>query len=480
MIKASSGGGGKGMRIAWNDKEATEGYRLAKEEAIASFGDDKILIEKYVENPRHIEVQLMGDQHGNTVWHHHFPFAAVLWHIQLYLNERECSVQRRNQKVLEEAPSSFLDAETRKKMGEQAVALAKQVGYYSAGTVEFLVDPKRKFYFLEMNTRLQVEHPVTEYTTGLDLVELMIRVARGEKLNLKQEGIFELHMCVWLQHAYIPLNGWAMEARVYAEDPYRNFLPSIGYLNHYKEPASNNGTVRVDAGVEEGGEISIHYDPLISKLVTYGPTREVAIHRLKQALDEYVIRGVNHNVSFLRDVLENTRYIKGDISTKFIPEEYPKGFHGHQLNPEETENLVASAAVLHYIRTYRNANIEGQLGSYSAPDDLKLVVTLDKKDYEIHVGVTDTDGEYFVKVNGKDTILTSDWLVDSLVFNGWHGEKQVSLQLMSENPQGYKLQFIGTQVSSHLYKLIYYCSSMFWCEHPSKQSLLHSCRSNRR
>ena len=302
MIKASAGGGGKGMRIAWNDDEAREGFQSSKNEAAASFGDDRIFIEKFVTQPRHIEIQVLADKHGNT----------------LYLNERECSIQRRNQKVIEEAPSSFLDAATRKAMGEQACALARAVGYTSAGTVEFIVDAHRNFYFLEMNTRLQVEHPVTELITGIDIVEQMIRVANGEKLPFTQ--------------ADVKINGWAMESRLYAEDPYRKFLPSIGRLTRYRPPVEGptptGGIVRNDTGVYEGGEISMYYDPMIAKLCTWGPTRDAAIEEMRLALDTFEVEGIGHNLPFCAAVMDHPRFESGDISTAFIAEEYPDGFQG--------------------------------------------------------------------------------------------------------------------------------------------------------
>ncbi|WP_105404628.1 acetyl/propionyl/methylcrotonyl-CoA carboxylase subunit alpha, partial [Neorhizobium sp. T7_12] len=302
MIKASAGGGGKGMRIAWNDAEAREGFQSSRNEAKNSFGDDRIFIEKFVDQPRHIEIQVLGDQHGTT----------------LYLGERECSIQRRNQKVIEEAPSPFLDAETRRAMGEQAVALAKAVGYFSAGTVEFIVDGARNFYFLEMNTRLQVEHPVTELVTGIDLVEQMIRVASGEKLSLGQDDV--------------ELNGWAIESRLYAEDPYRNFLPSIGRLSRYRPPAEgrqDDGTVvRNDTGVFEGGEISMYYDPMIAKLCTWAPDRLTAIDAMGKALDDFEVDGIGHNLPFLSAVMDHDRFRSGKITTAFIAEEFPEGFSG--------------------------------------------------------------------------------------------------------------------------------------------------------
>src|SRR5579859_8185882 len=315
MIKASAGGGGKGMRLARNDAEAKEGFRSASNEARSSFGDDRVFIEKYIEEPRHIEIQVMGDAHGNVI----------------FLGERECSIQRRHQKVIEEAPSPFLNEETRAAMGGQAVALAKAVQYQSAGTVEFIVDRDRNFYFLEMNTRLQVEHPVTELVTGLDLIELMIRVAAGEKLPLTQEQV--------------TLTGSAIEARVYAEDPLRGFLPSIGRLSRYRPPAGEG--VRVDTGVYEGSEISMFYDPMIAKLITYAPTRLEAAKRMSVALDAFAIRGLNHNIGFLSAIIRRQRFADGRLSTDFIPAEFPEGFHGTELPQDELDLLVTVAAVAH-------------------------------------------------------------------------------------------------------------------------------------
>uniref|UniRef100_A0A8B9GHK3 Propionyl-CoA carboxylase alpha chain, mitochondrial n=1 Tax=Amazona collaria TaxID=241587 RepID=A0A8B9GHK3_9PSIT len=329
MIKASAGGGGKGMRIAWDDEETREGFRFSSQEAASSFGDDRLLIEKFIDNPRHIEIQVLADKHGNALW----------------LNERECSIQRRNQKVVEEAPSTFLDPETRRAMGEQAVALAKAVKYSSAGTVEFLVDSSKNFYFLEMNTRLQVEHPVTECITGLDLVQEMIRVAKGYPLRHKQ--------------ADIPINGWAVECRVYAEDPYKSFgLPSIGKLSQYQEPLQVP-SVRVDSGVQQGSDISIFYDPMISKLITYGCNRAEALKRMEEALDNYVIRGVAHNISLLREVIIHPRFIQGEISTKFLPEVYPDGFKGHKLTDLERRELLATAASLYPCLVSQQVEVDG-------------------------------------------------------------------------------------------------------------------------
>jgi propionyl-CoA carboxylase alpha chain len=334
MIKASAGGGGKGLRIAFNAKEAGEGFEACRAEARASFGDDRVFIEKFIEEPRHIEIQVLGDAHGSVV----------------YLWERECSIQRRHQKVIEEAPSPFLDDATRKAMGEQAVALAKAVKYQSAGTVEFVAGKGRSFYFLEMNTRLQVEHPVTEMITGLDLVELMIRVAAGERLPFRQEDIKR--------------DGWAMECRINAEDPLRGFLPSIGRLVRYRPPAEVPGAVRVDTGVYEGGEISMHYDSMIAKLVCHGASRDGAIAQMRDALNAFVIRGIASNISFQAALMSHPRFVSGQFTTAFIAEEYPKGFHPEDLVHENPEFLFAIAAGVH--RTYREraAQIEGQVPGY--------------------------------------------------------------------------------------------------------------------
>jgi propionyl-CoA carboxylase alpha chain len=321
MIKASAGGGGKGMRIAFNDKEAVEGFKMSKDEALASFGDDRILIEKYIENPRHIEYQLLGDEHGNYV----------------YLPERECSVQRRNQKVIEEAPSSAMDETTRRKMGEQSLSLARSCGYTTTGTVEFLMDDKKDFYFLEMNTRLQVEHPITEEITGIDLVEQQILISAGYALDFKQSDV--------------KINGHSTEYRVYAEDASRNFLPSIGFLQKYKEPSTDVpvGRVRIDTGVEEGSEISMYYDPMISKLITWGKDRKESIEILDKAFDEYVINGVTHNIGFGKSILANKAYLDGDYSTAFIPKYYPDGFSGDNLDKND-HNLLS--VVGHQIKNH--------------------------------------------------------------------------------------------------------------------------------
>jgi propionyl-CoA carboxylase alpha chain len=343
MMKASAGGGGKGMRLAWSEKDVREGFEATKREGLNSFGDDRVFIEKFIEQPRHIEIQVLGDQHGNI----------------LYLGERECSIQRRHQKVVEEAPSPFVTPEMRKAMGEQAVALARAVGYYSAGTVELIVsgaDPTGKsFYFLEMNTRLQVEHPVTEEVTGLDLVEQMIRVAAGEKLKFSQDDV--------------KLNGWAVENRVYAEDPYRHFLPSTGRLIRYRpSPQTRDGIiVRVDDGVHEGGEVSMFYDPMIAKLVTWAPTREAAIDAQVAALDAFEIDGIGHNVDFLSALMQHPRFREGNITTNFIAEEYPEGFEGAPADAQLIADLAAVAAMIETTREARAGQISDQLNTHIEP-----------------------------------------------------------------------------------------------------------------
>ncbi|XP_015978627.2 propionyl-CoA carboxylase alpha chain, mitochondrial isoform X3 [Rousettus aegyptiacus] len=382
MIKASAGGGGKGMRIAWDDEETRDGFRFSSQEAASSFGDDRLLIEKFIDNPRHIEIQVLGDKHGNVLW----------------LNERECSVQRRNQKVVEEAPSVFLDSETRRAMGEQAVALAKAVKYSSAGTVEFLVDSKKNFYFLEMNTRLQVEHPVTECITGLDLVQEMICVAKGYPLRHKQ--------------ADIPINGWAVECRVYAEDPYKSFgLPSTGRLSQYQEPVHLPG-VRVDSGIQPGSDISIYYDPMISKLITYGSDRTEALKRMEDALDNYIIRGVTHNIALLREVIINSRFIKGDINTKFLSDVYPDGFKGHRLTENERNHLLAIASSLFVASQLRAQRFQEHGNSrvpIVKPKVTKWELSIKLSD-EVHTVVASNSGPTFsVEVDGSKLTVTSTW-----------------------------------------------------------------------
>lgn len=382
MIKASAGGGGKGMRIAWNDQEAREGFQSSKNEAKNSFGDDRIFIEKFVTEPRHIEIQVLGDKHGNT----------------LYLGERECSIQRRNQKVIEEAPSPFLDAATRKAMGEQAVALAKAVGYHSAGTVEFIVDGNRNFYFLEMNTRLQVEHPVTELVTGLDLVEQMIRVAAGEKLAFGQ--------------ADVKLNGWAIESRLYAEDPYRNFLPSIGRLTRYRPPAegaNDDGTVtRNDTGVFEGGEISMYYDPMIAKLCTWGPDRLTAVEAMAGALDQFEVEGIGHNLPFLSAVMQQQRFRDGRLTTAYIAEEFADGFYGVTPDEASARKLAAIAVSINQALQERASQISGTIGNHRRIVGNDWVVTLADMDLPLTSGAS-ADGAYVRFEDGTSASIAGDW-----------------------------------------------------------------------
>jgi propionyl-CoA carboxylase alpha chain len=347
MIKASAGGGGKGMRVAWNDAEAAEGFERSRSEAATSFGDDRVFVEKFVEGPRHIEIQVLGDRHGNVI----------------HLGERDCSIQRRNQKVIEEAPSPFLDDATRAAMGAQAVALAQAVDYASAGTVEFIVDGSRNFYFLEMNTRLQVEHPVTELVTGVDLVEQMIRVAAGEKLAIAQDDV--------------RLNGWAVESRIYAEDPYRNFLPSVGRLTRYRPPVEVAGEareVRNDTGVFEGGEISIHYDTMIAKLCTWAPDRAAAIEGMRGALDGFELEGIGHNLPFLAAVMDHPRFNEGRLTTAFIAEEWPDGFAGVELSAAALADLAAFAIALHARHEMRAAKISGTLSNHERQVGAEWVV----------------------------------------------------------------------------------------------------------
>ncbi len=381
MIKASAGGGGKGMRIAWTDDEAREGFQSSRNEAAASFGDDRIFIEKFVTQPRHIEIQVLADKHGNT----------------LYLNERECSIQRRNQKVIEEAPSPFLDAANRKAMGEQACALAAAVGYTSAGTVEFIVDGNRNFYFLEMNTRLQVEHPVTELVTGIDIVEQMIRVAAGEPLPFKQSDI--------------GINGWAMESRLYAEDPYRNFLPSIGRLTRYRPPAevaTPTHAVRNDTGVYEGGEISMFYDPMIAKLCTWGPTRLQAIDGMRTALDAFEVEGIGHNLPFLSAVMDHPKFVAGDMTTAFIAEEWPEGFQGVSLPEPALRRIAAATAAMNRVNEIRRARISGRMDHHERKVGTDWVVTLQGVSFPVTIAA-DRAGSDIRFADGEQMRVTSDW-----------------------------------------------------------------------
>ena len=380
MIKASAGGGGKGLRIAYNAAEAKEGFDGARAEAIASFGDDRIFIEKFVDQPRHIEIQVLGDKNGNIV----------------YLNERECSIQRRNQKVFEEAPSPFLTPETRKAMGEQAVALAKAVNYDSAGTVEFIVDGARNFYFLEMNTRLQVEHPVTELITGYDLVEQMIRVAYGEKLAIKQKDV--------------KINGWALESRIYAEDPYRGFLPSIGRLKRMRFPAEGKlgeGEVRIDTGVREGDEISMFYDPMIAKLITHGKDRAAAIATHVKALERLEVKGIQDNSPFLAAVLDQARFQSGKITTGYIKEEFPNGFSGADASPEVEKVLLAAATYANVLMRTRMSGISGRIEP-ARPQRKDWVAIVDRKQTPLNITWQMGEAEIAFE-GGKAHKLTTSW-----------------------------------------------------------------------
>lgn len=409
------------MRIAWNDAEAREGFRLSKQEAASSFGDDRMLVEKFVDNPRHIEIQILGDKQGNVI----------------YLNERECSIQRRNQKVIEEAPSTFLDPETRSAMGEQAVALAKKIGYWSAGTVEFLVDSKKNFYFLEMNTRLQVEHPITEMITGVDLVHQMIRVAKGYPLNLTQSDI--------------PLKGWAIECRVYAEDPFKNFgLPSIGRLHQYIEPTFIPN-VRCDSGIEEGSEISIFYDPMICKLACYGQTRNEALKTSIEALDSYVIRGVTHNIPLLRDILTERRFVAGDINTKYLPEVYPTGFHGKQLDLLDKQHLVAISACI-----WAKNEMRSQI--FSNESSCNIMLNENVHQWDLSVNVTgekiicqvklNSNGVFESSIDGKLFYVPNTFNLASPVIDALVDDVSHLVQLIARSSNGnLRIRYKGTPFS---------------------------------
>ena len=434
MLKASAGGGGKGMRIAWSADEVAEGFRASKAEAKASFGDDRMFIERFVASPRHIEIQLIADRHGNAV----------------YLGERECSIQRRNQKVVEEAPSPFLDETTRRAMGEQAVALAKAVGYVSAGTVEFIVDGEKNFYFLEMNTRLQVEHPVTELVTGVDLVEQMIRVAAGEPLPFTQDDI--------------RLQGWAIESRLYAEDPYRNFLPSIGRLVRYRPPSETEGyrpgtapgdagspVVRNDTGVFEGGEISIHYDPMIAKLCTWAETREAAVDAMADALDGFEVEGIGHNLPFLSAVMDHPRFRSGNITTAFIAEEFPEGFHGVALSEDVLRRIAASAVAMHRVAEVRRARISGRMDNHERVVGDDWVVTLrghgtDRR-YETRIEA-DPDGAT-VRIGDAAIRVESDWRPGATL--AWVRADGVPMALkVAETTDGFRLRHRGADLRVHV------------------------------
>ena len=416
MVKASAGGGGKGLRIVHSEKEIVQAIQSSQNEARASFGDDRLFVEKFVTEPRHIEIQVLGDKHGCVV----------------YLGERECSIQRRHQKVIEEAPSPFLDEKTRKAMGEQAVALAKAVGYDSAGTVEFIVDKDRNFYFLEMNTRLQVEHPVTELITGLDLVELMIRSAAGEALPVTQSDV--------------KLMGWAIEARIYAEDPYRGFLPSTGRLVRYRPPREGKRgdiTVRNDTGVFEGGEISLYYDPMIAKLCTHAPTRTRAIDAMADALDRFRIDGIHHNISFLSAIMHSPRFKEGRLTTGYIAEEYPEGFHGRSIDSALLRRFVGAALIAKLKRTQRASRISGSL---NGPRDVltRYSVALGDERIDVHDAVMN-DENLSLTIDGEHYAASTDWRPGDPVMILQEGNAEHAIQL-SRFAGGYRLAQGGAQV----------------------------------
>jgi len=413
MIKASAGGGGKGLRVAANDAECTEGFDSCRKEARNAFGDDRVFIEKYVVEPRHIEIQVLGDAHGNLV----------------YLNERECSIQRRHQKVIEEAPSPFVDEKLRQAMGAQAVALARAVQYQSAGTVEFVVGKDKSFYFLEMNTRLQVEHPVTELITGLDLVEWMIRVAAGEKLGFTQKDI--------------KLEGWAMECRINAEDPLRNFLPSTGRLVRYQPPPAQPQAVRVDTGVYEGGEISMYYDSMIAKLITHAKNRNEAIARMADALNAFVIRGVSSNIPFQSALMQHPRFNSGDFNTGFIAEEFPKGFQPENLVHDNPLLLAAAAAFARARYIQRAMTTSGTLKGHERKLEQEWVAQM-QGGQQLLLTLTAIEGGYAIEHEGMAHQLKSDWKLGQLLFEGsWDG-KPVCLQIERRGIK-YRLNHFGTQ-----------------------------------
>ncbi len=424
MIKASAGGGGKGMRIAHSADEVAEGFTSAKSEAKSSFGDDRVFIEKFIVNPRHIEIQVLGDKHGNVI----------------HLGERECSIQRRNQKVIEEAPSPLLDEKTRAEMGAQAVALAKAVDYDTAGTVEFVAGQDKSFYFLEMNTRLQVEHPVTELITGIDLVEQMIRSAHGEKLAISQDDV--------------KLNGWAIESRVYAEDPYRNFLPSTGRLTRYRPPAEKMDretgvTVRNDTGVYEGGEISIYYDPMIAKLCTHAADRATAIEAMSRALDEFYVDGIQHNIPFVAAIMDHPRWKSGALSTSFIADEFPDGFQGAEVAGEARLTMATVALVCDHVLNLRKREISGQMGGRTVKFGTVRVVRLG--DDWIDAEMQGCEGRLFrTVVDGREVVVESRWLPGEMVWSGQINGRAVSVQVRPQM-NGFRLSHAGCEANATVY-----------------------------
>jgi len=411
MLKASAGGGGKGMRIAKNDDECRDGFERARSEARSSFGDERIFVEKFITDPRHIEIQILADTHGNVI----------------HLGERECSIQRRHQKVIEESPSPFVDSDMRNAMGAQAIALARSVNYCSAGTVEFIVGADRGFYFLEMNTRLQVEHPVTEAVTGLDLVELMIRVAAGEALAIAQ--------------ADVNLNGWAVEARIYAEDPQRDFLPSCGRLVRFRPPLF--GQVRLDSGVREGGEISIFYDPMIAKLITHADDRPTAVAGMLRALDSFYLRGISHNMHFLAAIIKKSRFADGRLSTNFIDEEFPDGYDSAQMLDEEWHTLVCVAASVHQRLCRRAREISNRMSVDIIDPPRDWVVSYG--DFHSKVVITSAGDIHDMSIDGEHTKVVTNWAPGAPLFEGTVGARAVCVQV-DRAGVGYRLATGGVDV----------------------------------
>jgi propionyl-CoA carboxylase alpha chain len=423
MLKAAAGGGGKGIRIARNEKELREAFRLASSEARSSFGDDRVFIEKFIEHPRHIEIQVLGDSHGHII----------------HLGERECSIQRRHQKVIEEAPSPIVDFAMREDMGSRAVALATSVGYSSAGTCEFIVDREKNYYFLEMNTRLQVEHSVTEYTTGVDLVEWMIRIAAGERLTISQRDV--------------KMSGWAVEARIYAEDPNRKFMPSVGRLVRYRTPEESH-QVRVDSGVYEGGEISHFYDPMIAKVTTWDLNRGSAITRMRRALDEFYIKGVEHNIAFLTALMANPRFLEGRLTTNFIDEEYPEGFSPAPLEENELEAVLAAAILMHLRYLHRAARITGAMPGYRRQVPRDWVVVVDGRHFPVSVeqdAARSAEEGFDIFVDGRIVSIHSDWQINDPVMRCTVNAVPQRFKVERAG-LGYRLYHLGSEISVTVYR----------------------------
>ncbi|MEM7616915.1 MAG: acetyl-CoA carboxylase biotin carboxylase subunit [Pseudomonadota bacterium] len=415
MIKAAAGGGGKGMRVVYSEKEVAQAFESTTNEANNNFRDGRIFIEKYIEDPRHIEIQILADQFGKIIC----------------LGERECSIQRHHQKIIEEAPSVFLDEKTRNLMYKQSVALAKKVKYYSAGTIEFIMDKNKNFYFLEMNTRLQVEHCVTELTTGIDLVEQMLNIANKKKLSLAQKDV--------------KINGWAIESRIYAEDPTCSFLPSSGRISEYKEPTHDGKNVRIDSGVYEGSEVSMFYDPMISKLCTYGATRDDAINKMKEVLGSYVIRGISTNISFLQDIINNQKFIDGKITTNFIAEEYPHGFTGSEITTERGEVFLAATLLIYLNDALRAKTISGQIPNLERQIGTRWVVYLG--DEVFSVNVNSCQNGYDIYLDTKIINIRSNWILGNTLLQGTVNNKEISVQI-EIGDGGYRLTYGGSTIDT--------------------------------